>query len=61
MTLHELLGRRRRDTLQDLALFDAGELWHPLPEEAYRDVLYVMLEEIEAELAGGEYWRGDYE
>lgn len=58
---HELLRRRRRDTLQELDLLDAGQLWHSLPEDEYRGVLIETLEDIEAELNGEEYWREDEE
>ena len=54
-----LLRCRRRDTLQDLEMFDAGELWHPLSEDEYRGVLLVTLEDIDAELSGEDYWRED--
>jgi hypothetical protein len=42
-------------------MLDAGDLWRPLSVADYRDALYVTLEEIEAELAGEEYWREDWE
>lgn len=58
---HELLRRHRRDAIQEMVMLDADEFWHPLSAEAYRDVLYATLEEIEAELEGEEYWREDYE
>ena len=54
---HELLRRHRRDTLQDLAMLDAGELWHALSEDEYRGVLIDTLEDVEAELGGEDLWR----
>ncbi len=56
---NELL--RRRDTLQDLASLDAGELRHPLGEDEYRGVLFETLEDVEAELNGEDVWREDWE
>ena len=58
---HELLRRRRRDTLQDLAMLDAGELWHPLSRGEYRGLLFDTLEDTDAELSGDEIWREDDE
>ena len=56
----ELLRRCRRDTLQDLAMLDAGEMWHPLGEGEYRVVLFETLEDVEVELSGEDLWREDW-
>ena len=47
---HELLRRRRRDAVDELAALERDELWHILSDEEYRDVLLATLDEIDDEL-----------
>lgn len=58
---HELLRRRRRDTMQELEQLDAGQLRHVLDEDEYRGMRFETLDEIEAEWNGDEFWREDSE
>lgn len=41
-------------------MLDSGELWHPLIEADYRNLLLLTLDENEWELSGGEDWRPEH-
>jgi hypothetical protein len=45
---HERARRRLLQVQDELAMLDQGELWHPLSEDEYRDLLLAEIEDLEA-------------
>jgi hypothetical protein len=52
---HERTRRRILQVRGELGMLDRGELWRPLTEDEYRDLLYAELEDLKATVEGIEH------